>query len=266
MSQYIVTSAQIMRNRMDATFSQLLTEAAGCTSDALHNTCGRIVTGDPLTTLGQRWEVLDGLPGARRLLEIGGGEKAVLAQRLTFESQQASLAGDARRAGRLARQAHAALQAAVSTTVGGLQRDERIAGAMTTAKALRGLGYNVSEAVGQRCTGLWAARGHEIVAVLVHDGGAMEIDNAGIGGGSCQTATHALQDALAEHGLDVHIQRRVDHGDEGGGSLIRRAGQTGAARPEAGLVEQHERGVTTTASDLTATTTAATALRATRRQ
>lgn len=266
MSQYVVTSAQIMRNRLDAAFSQLLADAAGCSSYVLQNACGRIAIGDPLAALWRRWEELDRVPGAGRLLAIGAPDQAALAKNLTLETKQALTMGDAHQASGLARQAQAALHAAVSATVAGLRHDERTAGAIATTRALRGLGYHVSEAVGQRSTGLWAARGHEIIAVLVHDGGAMEIDNAGIGGGSCQTTMHALRDALAREGLDVHIQRRVDHGDEGGGSLIRRAGQTTATRPEAGLVEQHERGITTAAQDLTATANAASRLRATRRR
>ena len=255
MSQYVVTSAQITRDRMDASFSQLLSEAAGCTSDMLFRTCGRIASGDPVTALAERWEAIDRLPSGRHLLQISDRAQIALAERLTLQSRQALAGGDAQHARQLARQAHTALHTAVSATVTELRHDERTAVATATSNALRGLGYHVAEALGQRCTGLWAARGHGILAVLVQDGGAMEIDNAGIGGGSCVTAMHALQDALRDQGLAVHVQRRVDHGDHGGGSLIRRAAQTMADRPEVGLVEQHERGVITTMRDPTAVTT-----------
>ena len=261
MSQYVVSSAQIMRDSMQASFSQLLSEAAGCSSDVLFKTCGRIGSGDPVTTLAERWASLDQLPGIRRLLQISNNEQVVRAERITLQSRQAFSTGDAKRASLLARQAHEALQAAVTTTVTRLRRDERAAVATATSNVLRGLGYHVSEALGRRCTGLWAARGHEIVAVLVQDGGAMEIDNAGIGGGSCATSMHALQEALRDQGIAVHVERRVDHGDQGGGSLVRRAAQTMADRPEAGLVEQYERGVAIPTADLTATTSATSAIR-----
>lgn len=247
MSQYITSTVlyDFERQRMRDGISELLREAGDCTSSCLLSACGTLKSANGLIALDHRWEALERIPSARRAMQICGRVGLARAESLTLESKQAASIGDNARASALAMQAHETLQSTVARTARRLQRDEQAAAVDALTRALRRRGYNVSIACGKRSTGLWAARGHEILAALVQPGGAMEIDNAGLSGDACATTMHTLEADLREEGCIVSIQRRIDHGDPGGGSLIRRAGQTGAARPEVGLVLQHEGGTPT---------------------
>lgn len=251
MSSYTVNNAQLIQNRLRTGFSTLLSQSETIiSSTALFATCSGLAAGEPTAALQARWTAIDQLEGARQLLSSGAADHLAAAERWTVESQQAALTGNPQRAGLLASQASNALLKATTATVETLRQDERTAVAGATKRALAGMGYSVSEARGARSTGLWAERGHESVAVLVQDGGAMETDNAGLAGGACTASMKSLQHALHDEGVVASVQRRVDHGDPGGGSLIRRAGQTGATRPEAGLVAQHETGLAVNGTDV----------------
>ncbi|MFN8632042.1 MAG: hypothetical protein U0838_17500 [Chloroflexota bacterium] len=243
MSSYTVSTAQITTERLRAGFSRLLTQAGECVSSAaLARTCAQIAAVDA-TALDARWQAIDALAGARAVLATGAPDQLAAARRFTVAAKQATLVGDDASARVLASQAHDALGIATAQVLETLRRDERAAVQTAASTALQKMGFDVSSAVGQRSSGLWAELGYAVVAVLVQDGGAMEIDNAGVVGGSCTRTMKAFEALLREEGVETSVRRRVDHGDPGGGSMIRRAGQIGARRPAAGLVAQFEQGV-----------------------
>ena len=202
MSSYTVNNAQLIHNRLRTGFSTLLSQSETIiSSTALFATCSGLAAGEPTAALQARWTAIDQLEGARQLLSSGAADHLAAAERWTVESQQAALTGNSQGAGLLASQASNALLKAATATVETLRQDERTAVAGATKRALAGMGYSVSEARGARSTGLWAERGHEIVAVLVQDGGAMEIDNAGLAGGACTASMKLLQHALHDEGV-----------------------------------------------------------------
>jgi hypothetical protein len=132
---------------------------------------------------------------------------------------------------------------AIDTTVRTLRVDERQLTARLTAQALVNRGFHIKTGSGERSNSIWAERGHQIVAVLVQDGGVSELDIAGISGGGCAAVVHEVHEELDALGVGAEVVRRVDHGDDRGGQLIQRACLVDSQNPELGLVKQFEEGV-----------------------
>lgn len=245
MSSYSVNNLRFtLRARAAAAADDIL--AAGmCTLDSqsLCQVTTARLSGTPQEVLAHRWALLGSLAGGRDA--VAGVNEGALADAHVLSQQAfaARASGNQLEASRLAASADQALVSVVGQTVDTLRTDELVLGATLANQALAQLGYSVTIATGDRSTGLWAEREHHVVAVLVQEGGVMEIDNAGLAGGDCVAPMHELQQALVELGADGDIVRRVDHGDDRGGHLIQRACKVDARQPAAGIVRQHEVGI-----------------------
>jgi hypothetical protein len=183
------------------------------------------------------------LSGSASLLDSVSAVTYSSALQLTEESRAAERMGNMEEAEGRAKAADLALRQSVSSSVTKLRVDERLLAASLATSALTKLGYEVQSASGDRSVGLWATRDHHVMAILVQDGGAMEIDNAGVAGGGCTAPMGDLQRTLAEMGADTQAVRRITHGDDHGGHLIARACQVNVHSPAEGLVDQFEVGV-----------------------
>lgn len=194
-----------------------------------------------LEQLERRWNGIRQIDGVQSLLSATSGASLNEAQRLTAESATARAIGDSVRADTLAEQANTSLLAAVQTTVPVLQRRERQMTVSAAVNAFSKLGYSVRTADGHASTGVVAERQHHLFAVLVEDGGTMQVDVAGLSGDGCVAPVQRFRQALAEEGLNVAVTSKTSHGDDRGGALIRRA--AAAATPDLveGLVQQYER-------------------------
>jgi hypothetical protein len=112
-------------------------------------------------------------------------------------------------------------------TVAVLAEAERVAVAAVAEDALRAIGYRdlaVAEDVDAGITAIHAEQGDRAVALLVRDGGAVELDIAGCEGLSCRPEADRFLRAVAEHGGQVSGYACTWHGEWDGGSLIREAG------------------------------------------
>ena len=238
MSEYTTRSTTLtLRDRAAAAAQQLLVENCGALSSAR---LGALATHDttaaPLAGLEERWRRLEALAGADGALRQTGTGAYREASHQRDAALAAARAGDPLQADAHARDAHRSLGAALTQTTAALRADERQIAAAVAERALGELGYRVRRADGAHGAGLWAERDHHVIAALVTDGGAMEIDNAGVTDGGCQAPMLELQQAMARHGAQTEIARRLDHGDDRGGQLIRRAVRANPAHPERGLV------------------------------
>jgi hypothetical protein len=120
------------------------------------------------------------------------------------------------------------LREGLATAARKLAAEERTALADLVAEELSGLGYRVERAQADGRSGLWAAQEDRVMAVLVIDGGAVEIDVAGCEGSACRPEVLRLLRALQRRGLEVGPLRSQLHADRAGGNLIRRAGGSAA--------------------------------------
>lgn len=240
MSEYTTRSTTLtLRDRAAAAAQQLLVENCGALSSAR---LGALATHDttaaPLAGLEERWRRLQALEGADRALRQAGTSAYREASRHRDAALAAARACDPLQADALARDAHRSLEAALTQTTAALRADERTITAGVAERALGELGYRVRRADAAHAAGLWAERDHHVIAALVTDGGVIEIDNAGVTGGGCQPPMRELQQAMARHGAQTEIARRLDHGDDRGGQLIERSVRANPAHPERGLIAQ----------------------------
>jgi hypothetical protein len=106
--------------------------------------------------------------------------------------------------------------------------EERQVLAAAGERALRRLGFAVRRSEGRRTTALWAETETRVIAVACRDGGVMDLDVAGCQGNGCDEPVAALNQAFAGEGIHLEMRRRTDHGDDRGGTLIRRS----SASPE----------------------------------
>lgn len=124
----------------------------------------------------------------------------------------------------------------LDTTVDLLRADEREVTAAALRSALTDLGYTVSTGHGERANSLAAFKDDHVIAAVVRDGGATEIDTAGLSGTGCAGPLAALDAALRARGVHLQIEHRIDHGDRDGGTLIQRAAKANTSDLAAGLV------------------------------
>lgn len=210
-------------------------------SSELAAAISHISVGTPTDILTERWDRINALGGASSVLTQASGETFATATELTSLSRLAADAGDQVQASWLAHRADSALRAAVETTLPILRGEERLLTVSAATNALTRLGYYLATSAGDRCTGLLAERDHHVIAVLVQEGGSMQVDNAGLSGGGCAVPMREFQDALRREGLEATVSSRAEHGDDRGGTLIRRAAAVSPDDLVSGLVLQQER-------------------------
>jgi hypothetical protein len=191
--------------------------------------------------LSQALGQLTSAPRILRLARLAASDLIRTAEGKLADASQAEQAGDSKRATRLAAVGERCLKSALGATRDRLAVDDRSLVSTVASGALRSLGFTLKQASGTRTTGLWAIRGHEVVAVVIHDGGATEIDTAGLAGDACQPLTAAIRREMADRGVTLHLARIERHGDARGGTLIQRAARCGGQAE--GLVGQNEVGV-----------------------
>lgn len=189
--------------------------------------------------LNAGWASLSAVPGALDALRQAAPAQLAAFTALQGRTTQTSLTGGAGET--LRREATGHLMAALDTTVDLLRSDERQVTAAAMQTALTKLDYTVPPPkVGEKVTGIAAYKDDHVIAAAVADGGAVEIDTRGLSGGSCAEPLSALDEALRDLGIQLRIERRVEHGDSNGGSLIRRAAALNATDLAAGLVTAAE--------------------------
>lgn len=195
------------------------------------------------SALGRR-AALDEMPMALALLTVA--EPAALT-RVDALLQQGALRrarGDLASAHGADGAADRALRHALEATARRLGVDERRLAVGAAERALRRMGFDAERADGTWSTGVWATRHDQAMAVLIRDGGTLETDVVGCGGGSCAPVVGELRRHLAVEGAEVELRRTESHGDVQGGLLISRARHAARGRDLArGLVQQHEVGL-----------------------
>ena len=200
------------------------------------------ITGQATTErLSESLGRLRAMSAMHRLTQAAAGDLLKRAEQALSEALKAGQLGDTPNALRLATAGEKDLRRGVKATHRKLVVDDRSLVSTVAAGALGRLGFTVRKASGTRSTGLWAIRGHEVVAVLVHDGGATEMDIAGHSGNGCDAVTAAIGREMALDGVTLKLARVDRHGDSRGGTLIQRAAKCGGGAP--GVVAQQEIGL-----------------------
>jgi hypothetical protein len=184
---------------------------------------------------------LSSMPTMHHLTRAAAGDLLRRAETTLADAFAAERAGDTAKARRLAAAGERHLKNGIAATHQRLAVDDRSVTSAVAFGSLRRLGFTVKQASGTHTTGLWALRGHEVVAVVVHDGGAVEMDHAGFAGNACEAVSAAFAREMQRDGITLNLARVEFHGDAGGGTLVQRAGKCGGG-PE-GLVIQQELGL-----------------------
>lgn len=151
------------------------------------------------------------------------------AERLLAESREA-VAASPTRAEALAAEGDRALCTALEHGARALAIEERAAVTAVIQDALQSVGCRTMTALEPGATGIWAERGHELVAVLIEDGGAVKIDLAGFGGSDCLPFHDEIERAVAERGGTFEHVEVAEHADPSGGVLIRSAARAAGPR------------------------------------
>jgi hypothetical protein len=203
-----------------------------------------------LDALAQRVPATDTLAGVRdRLADVEArplaGALVELVQPGLLSRVQALVDGDRPgQAGGDTTEAEALLRDGLRATADRLRVDERRVGVSATLGALARLGYVVDHHEGSRSSGVYATRSDVAVLVLVHDGGAFEIDWAGYRGDACLAPMDELIAAMGDEGVALDVAAQARHGDDRGGQLIARASLAAVdGRRAVGAVRQLEQGV-----------------------
>jgi hypothetical protein len=159
--------------------------------------------------------------------------------RLYDESREA-LATSRARAVFLANRGDRALRAALESGARALAAEERTLVTAVMDEALRSIGCRTTVAEGDGASGIWAERGHQLAAVLIEDGGKVELDVAGFEGDGCIPFHEDIERAVAAHGGTFEGVEVVHHGDADGGVLIRSAARAAGPRGDMarGIVKQ----------------------------
>lgn len=246
MSSYSSSSASIavpsITEQLRSQCNLLLAREGAWVSSAEFHRATKLSIGSPSPDrLGHALAALEARPEMQRLALAGGASHLERAKTHWREAREAQRRGDRAEAARLASSGERSLKRAITATQQRLELDERNVVATVAAGALRGLGFAVTSASGTHSTGLWAIRGHEVVAMLVQDGGATEMDTAGCAANACEPTTSAVVERMRRGGVGLQLARLERHGDSDGGQLIQRAVHCGGGAE--GVVTQHEVGV-----------------------
>jgi len=226
--------------------SRQLSALAAPTGALTHLKAGQPVslTGIRPATARQRHQDLAAKAMARALVRTASRDLLQQSESLLAQAEEADRLGARVRAGELAQQADDKLSSAVHATAQRLSVDERRYSSVAAQRVLGRLGYQIDHHQGQRSEGLFATKGDVAVAMLLENGGVMTIDWAGCVQGACVTPMRELTAAMAEEGIQLHIETRVAHDDSRGGQLISRASMAAKdGRRAVGIVVQHEQGV-----------------------
>lgn len=215
----------------------LMADEIWVSSATLERACGGMASGDATSSLAARWTQIRSVPGALTLVERSSPAEVRRARSLHAEATLALRAGRRADAHRLAAQGEAALSVAVAPALQRARHGERLYVDHATSSSLAALGYRVQRVEGRSCVGLYAEKGHHAIAIRINDGGSMEMDVAGLGGGECDRPIAALADQLSRHGLEVEILHQTRHGDDRGGTLIQRAARLAPHNLAVGLVQ-----------------------------
>jgi hypothetical protein len=195
---------------------------------------------------------LDAHPYARALVQAAGAANLVAAD-LALDSAR-RLAGNGSYPAEVAAAtltAAGAFVRAVEVTAVRIRVDERVLVSDALRRTLASENYTLDEAKGVRSQAFIGRRGHEVLGVLVHDGGAVDIDVAGLADGACVDTIENIQAGLARHGIELATMQVRDHGDPHGGVLLAPAGAAATEHGTSlvhGVIRQHEVGVATTST------------------
>lgn len=124
---------------------------------------------------------------------------------------------------------------------------ERLTTAETAAAVLPDLGYTVLRADAAHATAFQASKGHEVLLVVVTDGGGVQTDHLGLSDVSCQVRQEEFVAAMAEAGAVLSEQSHVEHHDPRGGSLAAAAVREGAGDLALGAARLADREVSRSA-------------------
>jgi hypothetical protein len=138
-------------------------------------------------------------------------------------------------------QAHKALGEALMGTGAALSRVERFAVAEAAALSLPDLGYFITRAEGAHVTAFEASKGHEMLLVVITDGGGIVTDHAGLSDGVCGARQDDFIQSMAGFGVTVEESARTEHRDPRGGAPITAAARHRAATLAAGAVIEGDR-------------------------
>ena len=161
-------------------------------------------------------------------------------QQLAARASALASTGDPETAERLVGEANLLLSDGVDRAVSLLRTDERRLLAAEAVDVLQDMGFTVRSSEGSRSTGIWAERGHHVMAALATDDGQAFLDHAGLVDGGCVTVTSEFCARMSERGFDMRMRESHEHDDASGGALIRRAAKTGNRSLEQALVDQYE--------------------------
>jgi hypothetical protein len=151
------------------------------------------------------------------------------ANRLYEESREV-LGASPDRAASLAERGDRALRTALESGARALASEERTLVTSVMNDALRSIGCRTTIADGDGSSGIWAERGHQVVAVLIENGGRVELDVAGFEGSGCVPFHEEIEKAVIARGGTLEDVEVVQHGDAGGGVLIRSAARAAGPR------------------------------------
>lgn len=100
----------------------------------------------------------------------------------------------------------------------------RDAVARAAVASLADLGFRTEVADGP-VTSIWAERGHEVMAVEIHEGGGYAADVAGIDGVGCQDVLAGFTSGMHARGVESDMRVHA-HMDPRGGQLVRRVARS----------------------------------------
>ena len=175
-----------------------------------------------LTEIDARRSAIAASPAILAATRAGAPGAWSKSERLLAESRRL-LSVEPARAAALAADADRALRTALETTADALAVEEMSFATTVLETALRDMGCRTSTAVTPGAAGIWAERGHQLIAVLVQEGDQARIDCAGFEGNECVAFHEELEHAVAAQagaydGIDID-----QHEDPSGGVLIRTA-------------------------------------------
>lgn len=231
--EIVQTTARDVREAVDRYLS---VDNHWVTSAALEQACSSLSTGDVLSSLTGRMERINQTAGVRAVVERADPAEFRRARELHAQSSEALRAGRPADAVRLAAMSETALSVAAGAAVDAVRHGERLYVDHAVASGLTRLGYKVRRVEGRSCVGVYAERDHHVIAVRVNDAGSMELDVAGLGGGECERPVAQLREELGRWGLTCEIVHQHRHGDDRGGTLIRRAAGLDPKNVAAGIV------------------------------